>query len=158
MGRKVICTNNDVIILGRQIDEFQQVAENLGLKLPAQVSYCVHKNEQMVMQKYSAYEKRRMALLESHAIFNEKGEVQYDEITDEQGQKSYKAKFKDEKLFDEEFQRLLIEKTEIEFFELVDIEKKIEGIEGNQKALNQLWYLLEVFANWNPANMQKVED
>ena len=39
-----------------------------------------------------------------------------------------------------------------------NVEEKIDQIVGEQKILNQMWYLLELFEKWDPANKVETED
>lgn len=152
--RTVQCTNNDLIILARQITEFQEGAEKSSLKLPAEASYMIHRNEQLIMQKYAKYEKQRIALLKKYVEVDKDGKPVMDKKEGEDGKEQVSLKFKDEKAFDKDFQELLAQELEIQFYLPFNVEDKIKGIEGEQKILNQMWYLLEVFENWDPKNSQ----
>lgn len=156
MKRTVECTNNDLIILVRQISEFQEGCEKASLNIPAQVSYMVHRNEQLAMQRYTKYEKSRLKLVESFIEKDDKGNPKTQEVGEGESKKM-QVVFKDEKEFEKAFAEMLKEKVELEFFVPHDIENKIGNMTGEQRLLNQLWYLLELFQNWDPANMTQVD-
>ena len=152
--RTVICTNNDLIILSRQIAEFQQTAEDAKLVLPAQASYIVHRNESLVLQQYTKYEKKRQNLLRNFIELDKDGKAVTKEVELENGEKTQQLVFKDEKGFEEAFNELLAEQVELQFHVPFNVEEKIENVTGEQKVLNQLWYLPDIFENWDPANKE----
>lgn len=157
MNRKVKCTINDLIVLANQLTEFQTNAEKESLILSAPISYIIHKNEQLIMQRYSRYEQSRIKLLRKFIEFDATGKPVMVE-TGEGEQKTSKPKFIDEKKFDAEFNKLLKKEIEVEFYMPINIENKIEDMKGEQKTLNQIWYLLEIFETWDPANKVEMPD
>jgi|GEM_PF-4163042 len=157
MNRKVKCTINDLIVLANQLTEFQTNAEKESLILSAPISYIIHKNENLIMQRYSKYEKLRIDLLRKFIEFDATGKPVMIE-TGEGEQKTSKPKFIDEKKFDAEFNKLLKKEIEVEFYMPINIENKIEDMKGEQKTLNQIWYLLEIFETWDPANKVEMPD
>jgi|688.fasta_scaffold368880_2 hypothetical protein len=157
MRRTVDCTNNDVVILARQLNEFQEGAEQTGLRLPAQASYLIHRNETLVLQVFSKYEKKRQALVQSFIELDEKGKPKVQEVGEGE-EKQMQVVFKDEKAFEAAFEQLLQQPVKIDFFMPKNVEEKIDQIVGEQKILNQMWYLLELFEKWDPANKVETED
>jgi len=151
MKRPVECTNNDLIILSRQITEFQETAEKSSLVVPGQLSYIIHRNEQLIMQRYAKYEKKRKELIQQFIEKDDKGNPKTEEV-ESNGEKTLKVVFTDEKAFEKAFEEMLQEKVELEFYAPKEIENKIGNVSGEQRVLNQMWYLLEVFENWDPKN------
>jgi hypothetical protein len=149
MKRELECLNNDLILLSQQIAEFQVNSEkDESFIIPVKISYAIHNNEQTVMKNMTKYENKRGELLRRHVKFDKDGNAMTVEVeVNGKMQKNYV--FKDEKAYMEAYTKLLQEKVKLELYVYKEDENDLKGMSGNQKILNQMWYLLDVFANYN---------
>jgi hypothetical protein len=153
--RTVTCTNNDLIILSRQIAEFQKNAEDSKMILPAQISYIVHKNDSIIMREYTKFEKARTAVLNKYISRDKDGKmIMKKPKKGNESPAEPEPVFTDEKALDKEIEQLLKTEVTVSFYTPINVEEKIQNLSGEQKTLNQLWYLFEIFTEWAPTRLE----
>lgn len=146
--RVVKCTNNDLILLSKQLGEFKQVAEKSKLVLPGSISYALHRNEQFLMKSLQEYENRRVELLGLYVKKDDAGNFITKKDKETGATTVVFSSKKSEKEFDEAFNDLLSDETTVEFYNVINVDDKVSTLTGEQAVLNQLWYLIDVYNNW----------
>jgi len=149
MKRECECSKEDLILLNQQITEFNEKSEKEeSFIVPAKISYVIHRNEQVVANHMSKYDTQRLELIRKYVEFDEDGNAKTAEVeVDGKPQRNYV--FKDEKAFLAAHVKLLQERVKLEFYVYKEDEEDLKGISGNQKILKQMWYLIDIFTNWN---------
>jgi hypothetical protein len=148
MKRVLECSKNDIILLSQQIAEFQVSSEKESFIIPLKISYVIHNNEQTIMKHVVKHDNERLELIRKHVEFDETGNAKTAEVeVNGKMQKNYV--FKDENAYVKAYEKLLQERVKLEFYIYKHDENDLNGISGNQKTINQMWCLIDVFANWN---------
>lgn len=142
-ARTIKITYYELGILKEQLDIFKKGSEETKLELHAKISLLIYKNHSYIDKKYFEYEKLRQQISINHLERDEEGNPIVNEETKD-------VKFKDEDALNKELTELLSTVIEVKIIspDMRNVERKIETLSGEQKVLEQLWYLLDVFENF----------